>query len=433
VRRIRAISHGVADATIDRVSGRLASCVVLLLACGPRVASSPSAGESSGGSESGQPAGEGDETSGDASSSSGAWDICPCEEIRVGWTFCEPTEPVAVDALRESSSLAEISADATSELVVHDGALWYAVRDPTGVDPIHLERWSVGDDAFTSVLALEVGQELDALAASDDGLLLLIQADEDILARFTSEGGLLELASFGDTDLGTLPGDEMRVGGGRVQIGIDARDTFEAAAYDSRAVIDVDLTTGEWVLLDEPIAGFVPVEGGWWGRRAVIDEYQYCFDYSCIHELVATHWDLLALGEVVASDGCVESEFGEEVDDAWVRGSDYVFVTDAAARLVDANGVERELWRGGRIDNAHLDDAALFLSLSYEVEDPDNPGAGRNELLRVDLDTGSIDRLLSAPVDDRRRAFDVAGMLDTRLYLSSPRPDGSGRLEALDL
>lgn len=404
---------------------------MLLLACGPRVAGSPSAGESSEGSESGEPAG--DSTSGEGESTSGAWDICPCEEIRVGWRFCEATEPTAVDALREPSSFAEVSEDATTELVVQDGALWHAVRDPSGVDPVHVERWSIGDDAFESVLALDVGQELDAIAASDDGLLLLIQSDEDTLVRFTPEQGSIEVASFGDTDLGNLPGDEMRVGGGRVQIGTDARDRFEAAAYDSRAVIDVHLATGEWMLLPEPIAGFVPVDGGWWGRGATVDEYQYCFDYSCIHEIVATHWELLALGDVVASDGCVEDEFGEEVSDAWVHGSDYVFVSDVAARLVDASGSERELWRGGRIADAHLEDAALFLSLSYQVEDPENPGAGRIELLRVDLDTGSVDRLLSAPVDDSRRAFDVAGVLDTRLYLSAPRPDGSRRLEALDL
>lgn len=407
-----------------------ASLLAFVAACGPSLGSDETGALGSTGSEHDDDDDDGGEASGSGTTDPFPMESCPCETIEPERSRCTDAPSEVSNAKRVPEVLAPIGDLFTGKIAVL-GAEIYLERDLN--EPV-LQRFTEGDAEFADVLALAPGARVEALVPSDGELLVLTRgSDEDALSRWTETDGLQEVAAFGELRLGNgsaTEGAQLVGGSGHALVVFPPQEQFPDAAHATRTVADVDLLTGTFALLPEPLAGPTPTTDGWIGLRPQLVEYQYCYDYSCIRTNVAATWSVVETGaagpSVRSSEHCVENDmFDLPINHAWLHESSYVFSSTAALRSVSTSDEERDLWRGGgMIRDAVLHGDAVFASIYRD---------STNELVRVPLAGGAPELWLTAPTDHSLVNFRVAGVIDDRLYVALPDGNDAWQLAALDL
>lgn len=345
--------------------------------------------------------------------------ICPCEEVEPEVISCAGG-PTAFESQRlETATIATLASDFTGRAVVLDGA----VHAVFGSTESTVQRWTPGADAFETVVSLDEPAEIEGLAVDDGALWLLTRAQsgDGALSSWNDGRGLNELVALPE-----MPAElaawwrldaRLRVGNGVATFA--AADVTESdQALFTYPVVTIDLESGALEQSGEAVTGYAPAATGVVALQAEIGDRQFCADFACLHDDVATAWAFVnTSGGISAQSLCVGAgnEAGEVIN-AWTTSAgEYIYVTEGVVQRVLPDGSAESLWSGeAEIIEAVLEDEVLLISTHNE---------GENQLFEVPLNSSIPQLLYSVTSDHPAKTIRIAGTIDETLYIVAPAGD----------
>lgn len=352
------------------------------------------------------------------------WDppeICPCERIEPEVVQCLGGAASIEDQLLEPASILDFAEGFTGRAVVLDDAVYVVV----GSTESTVQRWVPGAEEFETVVSFDEPVEIEGLAVDGGALWLLTRAQtgDGALLSWSPEAGLDEVAAMPEMRAELAAwwrwDARLRVGHGTATFAL-ADESVSGDATFTYPLATVDLATGSLTQGSEAVAGYAPSAQGVSTLRASIDQSQYCHDFACLSDDVATAWMLSdAENSVTAQNLCVgRGSAASLVINAWTTDTgDYIYVTGGVVQRALPDGSAESLWSSdAEIVEAVMDGNSLLVSTHNE---------GENELLEVPVGGGAPQRLFQTTSDHPARTIRIAGTIDDVLYIGVPTDDAT--------